>query len=322
MNYLMVLFFGLFVWAGLLSAAEPIELRIGVMEGGTLAWELAALQESGALSSADFVVKTVKLADQQAGKIAMQANGVDMIVSDWIWVSSQRAEGSDLTFYPYSDVAGGLLVAADSPIKTLADLKGKKLGIAGGELDKNWLLLQALAKQQGSDLRTAVTPIYGAPPLLNQQFSRQGMDAVLTYWQFAARLQAQGYKQLLSGPEIIKQLGIEESIPSLGYVFKQSFADQHKAGLAHFFQVSREARDALCSDDAKWQTVSEQFLKNDDVASRNHQRQRYCQGRVEQWGEAQQQAAAKLYGLLHGLSNNKLTGKSAQLQNGTFWVAD
>jgi NitT/TauT family transport system substrate-binding protein len=41
------------------------------------------------------------------------------------------------------------VVAADSPIKQLQDLQGRKLAIAGGELDKNSLLLQALMQKQG-----------------------------------------------------------------------------------------------------------------------------------------------------------------------------
>ena len=73
-----------------------------------------------------------------------------------------------------------LVAAKNSPITSLNDLKGKKLGIAGGELDKNWLLLQALAQQQNKiDLNAAVEKVYGAPPLLNQQLIQQRVDGIM-----------------------------------------------------------------------------------------------------------------------------------------------
>jgi NitT/TauT family transport system substrate-binding protein len=44
-------------------------------------------------------------------------------------------------------------------------LKGKKMGIAGGPLDKSWLLLVAYALDMDQiDLKTAITPVFGAPP--------------------------------------------------------------------------------------------------------------------------------------------------------------
>lgn len=309
------------LWAGTGSAADATTIRLGTMASGTVAWELAAMKNEGLLENAGFTLETVTLANQQAGKVALQAGSVDLIVSDWIWVSSMRAEGSDYTFYPYSDTAGDLLVPADSPIKSIADLKGKKLGIAGGELDKNWLLLQALAKKQGLDLNSSVEKVFAAPPLLNEQLTHQRLDAVLTYWQFAARLQAQGYRHLLTGEDIIRQLGIPETVPSLGYVFKQSWGDAHKAALQQFIKTTQSARDKLCNVDAAWEKILE-LTESNDATTQQHLRQRYCQGRIEAWKPAQQEAAHKIYALIQQSGDNKLTGKNAQLSSGTFWSAD
>src|SRR3546814_4565471 len=87
-----------------------------------------------------------------------------MIVSDWLWVSRQRAEGKPFTFVPFSSAVGSLMVPADSPIRSLADLKGKKIAIAGGPLDKGWLLLRGLTERRhGFDPATAGEPVFGAP---------------------------------------------------------------------------------------------------------------------------------------------------------------
>lgn len=299
-------------------AAEKTVIRLGVLAFGTLEWELAALKNEKMLDGADFEIQTQTLASPQAAEVALQAGAVDMIVSDWIWTSRMRSTGADFTFYPYSNTSGALVVPANSSIKTLKDLSGKKLGIAGGELDKNWLLLQALANQQQIDLKTTTTA-FGAPPLLNQQLGQGRVDAVLNYWHFAARLEAQGYKQVLDGKAILEGLGIKQEVPSLGYVFKQSWATAHKTAVEHFLATAEQGKNKLCTSNEAWAKILP-LTKADDVVTQTKLRDRYCAGRVTQWGDAEQQAAAKIYTLLRKLSNNKLTGTAETIQAGTFWT--
>lgn len=299
-------------------AAEKTVIRLGVLAFGTLEWEVATLKNEHFLDNADFEIQTQTLASPQAAEVALQAGAVDIIVSDWIWTSKMRSTGTDFTFFPYSNTSGALVVPANSPIKTLKDLSGKKLGIAGGELDKNWLLLQALANQQKIDLKNTSTA-FGAPPLLNQQLVQGRVDAVLNYWHFAARLEAQGYKQILDGKAILDSLGIKEEVPSLGYVFKQSWASAHKTALEHFLTAGQQAKDKLCSSNEAWTKILP-LTKADDAVTQTKLRDRYCAGRVTQWAAAEQQAAGQIYALLRKLSNNKLTGTAETIQAGTFWT--
>jgi NitT/TauT family transport system substrate-binding protein len=295
-------------------AAEKTIIRVGVQAGGTVDWELAALQDN---PQADFQLQIQHLANAEAGKVALQSGAVDMIVSDWIWVSRLRSTGSDFTFYPYSNTSGGLVVPKDSPIHSIKDLNGKRLGIAGGELDKNWLLLQALAQQEQLDLNASVEKVFGAPPLINEQIKQNRIDAALTYWHFAARLEVQGYRQIIDGKGILKGLGINEDVPSIGYVFKQSWANDHKQAVNSFFNAGKQAKNQLCTADAAWQKIIP--LIQDDSPTQAKLRQRYCEGGIEHWGEPEQLAAGRIYTMLRKLSNNQLTGQAESLQPGTFW---
>ncbi|WP_333874528.1 ABC transporter substrate-binding protein [Methylobacter sp.] len=299
-------------------ATEKTIIRLGVQASGTVDWELSALEEN---PHPDFDLKIEHLANAEAGKIALQSGSVDMIVSDWIWVSSLRATGSDFTFYPYSNTSGALVVAENSPIHSIKDIKGKRVGIAGGELDKNWLLLQALAGQEKLDLNASVEKVFGAPPLINEQIKQNRIDAALTYWHFAARLEAQGYRQIIDGRGILKGLGIQENVPSIGYVFKESWANSHKQALINFFKASKQAKNQLCTSDAAWQKIIP-LTKVDDLPTKTKLRQRYCEGGIEHWGKPEQQAAERIYTILRTLSNKQLTGNSDTLQPGTFWTAE
>ncbi|WP_054774205.1 ABC transporter substrate-binding protein [Methylogaea oryzae] len=152
--------------------------------------------------------------------MALLSNSVDLIVSDWIWVSRQRENGADFSFAPYSASHGVLIVPPASPIKDLSDLAGKRLGVAGGGLDKNWLLLRALYQEKyGQDLEKAATVVFGAPPLLNEQLQQGKLDALLDYWHYAAKLEGKGYRPLLNGQDLMHQLGIKAVLPSLGTCF-------------------------------------------------------------------------------------------------------
>lgn len=316
------LFIIILLFTNISFSADKKILRVGTLAFGTVNWELTTLKSLDYLKNADFEIKIQAVANPQAGKIALQSGAVDVIVSDWVWVSRMRSTGSDFTFYPYSTTAGALMVPENSSIKSVKDLAGKKLGIAGGELDKNWLLLQAVSQQNyQADLNKSVEKVYGAPPLLNQQILANRVDALINYWHFAARLEAKGYQQLLNGQEILQQLGIKEKVPTLGYVFGHSWGAKNKVMINTFLKSTQQAKDQLCESDKAWQDIVP-LTKAKDSTTQNKLRQRYCEGRIKQWGANEQKAAAKIYAILHQLSKNKLIGKSEKLQENTFWSID
>ena len=176
---------------GTCYGAETV--RVAVQKTGTFAWELAVIRAHGLDKQANLSVQVVELASPEAGKIALRAGNADIIVSDWLWVSRERTLGAKLTFYPYSSALGAVMVPASSPIRTLADLKGRKLAVAGGPIDKNWLLLQAWLKQDGIDLKSEATIAYGAPPLLTAKTLERRNGCALNYWNFCAVAGGKGF---------------------------------------------------------------------------------------------------------------------------------
>jgi len=301
------------------AANTKTMIRLGVLAYGTVNWELNTLKQQSLLETDQYQLKIIPMASPQAGKVALLSGSVDMIVADWVWVSRQRSVGNDYSFYPYSNTTGALVVKKDSPVKQLSDLKDKKLAVAGGELDKNYLLLAAVMQKQGlANALKSLQKIYGAPPLLTHQLQQGRVDALLTYWHYAARLESEGYRVLLTGGDLLQQLSVQQKVPSIGYVFNATWANQHKASVLAFLDESKQMKDILCSDDAVWQGI-EALTHAKTTQEDALLRQRYCAGRIASWGKEEWLAAETIYQALKKASDNRLTGTAKTIFPGTFW---
>lgn len=296
-----------------------LPLRVGVLEFGTVNWELTLIQTAELARKRGIDLKVVPLASSDASTVALQGGAVDMIVSDWIWVTRQRAESNLYTFAPYSNAVGSVMVKSDSGIRQISDLKGKKLGIAGGPSDKTWLLLRAYAQRNlGVDLTQFTQPSYAAPPLLNELLLRGQVDAALNAWHYAARLEVAGMRALIELPEILKGLGIEKPIPLIGWVFREDWAAANSAAVQGFLAASYEAKGILASSDAAWDQLRPKMRAENDPVF-NVLRSKYRAGIPTCSDPDTQAAVASAFKILADTGGEKLVGKSRNLTSGTFW---
>ncbi len=187
------------------------------------------------------------------------AASADIIVTDWLWVSRERSLGANFVFYPYSSAIGAVVVNPARGIRDVRDLPGRKLAVAGGPLDKSWLLLQAWARRSGLDLRRSADVVYGAPPLLAEKAAQGEVDAALEYWNFCADLEARGFTRLIDMAEVEKALGARGPVAAIGYVFDASFAAAHRDALQRFFVTTRRAKQLIATNADAWQIVAKQL---------------------------------------------------------------
>ena len=294
-------------------------VRVGVLEFGTVNWELEIIQTRELAKKRGIDLKVVPLASADASTVALQGGAVDMIVSDWIWVARQRAESNLYTFAPYSNAVGSVMVKSDSGIRQLADLKDKKLGIAGGPADKTWLLLRAYAQRKlGVDLTQFTQPSYAAPPLLNELMLRGQVDAALNAWHYAARLEVAGLHALIEVPEILKGLGIDKPIPLIGWVFREDWAAANSAAVKGFLAASYEAKSLLSSSDVPWDRIRPRMRAENEAVFKALQA-KYRAGIPACSDPDTMAAVASTFRVLAETGGEKLVGKSKSLSVGTFW---
>ena len=303
--------------AGFAQAEEPV-FRVGVLKFGTVNWELAVIAHHGLDAKEGLHIEQVELASNPATQIALQAGRVDAAVSDWLFVSRQRAEGADWSFFPFSTALGSVVLPPGSSIKSLADLKGKRLGIAGSTIDKSWLILRLLGKtRDGIDLDRDTTKFFAPPPLLEEQLKAGRLDAVLTFWPSAARLEAEGYHRLLPVEDALHALGFPARLPLVGYIVSEKWAKAHQP-LVAAFQRARAAADAiLASSDAEWDWLAPRTEAR-DKAELTRLRDAFRAGIPARWGDDERHDSARLYDLLAKEGGSELVGPGQSLQPGTF----
>lgn len=303
------------------SAAHAGEtVKLGVLKFGTVNWELAALKHHKFDTKNGFELEVVPFAGKDASTVAFLGGEVDAIVTDWLWVSRMRSEGRDYTFVPYSSAVGAIMVPGDSDVNSLADLKGKKVGVAGGPLDKSWLMIKGLAQRDLEvDLGEVNEVVFGKPPLLAKKAEQGELDAVLNFWHYSARLEAKGFRRLISAADAAEELGGTGPVSTIGYVFSEKWAEENPDKAAAFIASSRQTKTLLNESDDEWQRLHEDGKIKDEGKALTTLRDRFREGIPSRSLEDEKADAAAIYDLLSELGGEKLVGPGEKMADGTYW---
>ena len=299
-------------------AARADTFKVGVLKFGTVNWLMDVIQLNKLDDKAGYRLEQVELAGRDATSVALLAGAVDTIVLDWFWALRERAAGERMAYYPYSRTVGSLMVKGDGSIAGLADLKGKKIGVAGGPYDKSWLLLRARSKAAGAgDPAETAEAVYGAPPLLAEQLIRGEIDAALIYWNYAAKLEAAGFRELVSVDTVTKELGLDNPPPLIGFVFREP-SDAAKAGTLRAFTRSlREASALLVNSDAAWEPIRGK-MGVDNEAEFVAMRDRFRAGQLAGWNPSDTAQAETMFKLLAEAGGENVTGAGVGFDPAVF----
>jgi NitT/TauT family transport system substrate-binding protein len=298
------------------ARASPLPtVRLGILPFGTVQWIATIISRHGLDEQHGFRLQTAQLANTEAAKVALMGQAVDIAVSDWPFVATQRSHGGHLTFVANSSTLGGVMVPAGSRISTLSDLRGVRLGVAGGAQDKSWLIVRAAARKVGIDLTRQATLSYGAPPLLGALLQAGKLDALLTFWNFAARLQAGGSREAIPVDECARDIGLPSSPVLLGWVFDEAWAAANPAAIGGFLAAARAAEDRLAQNPADWALIRPLMDAPSDALFANL-RGRFLGGLSHPDSAAMQTQAATLISLL---AADDINAGIPSLPPGVFW---
>lgn len=211
-------------------------IRIGYQKNGPL----IMLKELGTLEKRlEPLGYRVEWSEFQAGPALLEALNAGSIdfgrTGDSPPIFAQAA-GSSLVYLAAGNSkarGSAILVKADSPIQTIADLKGKTVGFAKG-LSSHFLLIQALAKAGLS--YGEIKPAFLAPGDARVAFEQGDIDAWVVWDPFAADAERSGGARVLTNGE-----GLTSDRDF--FLASASFAREHEALLKVVLEEVQKACD-------------------------------------------------------------------------------
>jgi sulfonate transport system substrate-binding protein len=212
------------------------EIRIGYQKNGVLviARQQATLEKH--FASQAIVVKWVEFSSGPPMLEAMNVGSVDYgAVGDSPPISAQSA-GAAIVYAAGQPITNGqgILVQGNSPIRTIADLKGKRVGFTKGSSAHN-VIVQTLEKAGLS--YADITPVYLTPPDAGPAFANGSIDA-WSIWDpyFAIGETKQNGRILVDASEVTKTNSF--------YIANRDFAKSRGPVLQQIIDVT--------SSTAKW----------------------------------------------------------------------
>lgn len=249
------------VLAGLTSSARAADelpvLSISVLQYGTAHWELDHIKHHGLDRANGYRLDLQPVANLPASRLAITSGTVNGAVADLLWAQARYEADAPYLYVPFSSQIGDIVVASDSAIESVADLPGHRIGVAGGPDSKGWILLQEVARKQGMELAGQVDVQFAAPPLLSQALKRGRVDAIVTYWHFAARLKGEGdaWRSAFAMESLLSEMGLDTNLPVLGYVFPRAWASENAALVNRFARSIDDAKAELAQNPEHWQRL-------------------------------------------------------------------
>ena len=208
--------------------AEPQQLRIGYQKSAV---NLVIVKQQGVLEKR-YPNAKVQWVEFPAGPQLLEALSVGSLefglTGDSPPVFAQAA-GKDLLYVgaePPKPDSSAILVLKDSPVKKLADLKGRRVALQKGS-SAHYLLVRAVEKAglQWGD----INPVYLAPADARAAFERKSVDAWVIWDPFYAAA------ELAIQPRILTT-GRELSSNNSFYLASREFATRHPQALAVLFE--------------------------------------------------------------------------------------
>lgn len=220
------------------SAAEnaPKEFRIGYQKGSVS----MVLAKSHQLLEKKFPATTIKWVEFPAGPQMLEAlnvGSIDLGSTGDIPPIFAQAAGADLLYVgsePAKPQAEVILVPKDSPLKTVADLKGHKVAFQKGSSSHN-LLLRAL-KQAGLDF-SDIKPTFLTPADARAAFQQGDVDAWAIWDPYYSAALLQGNVRVLKD-------GSDLNLTGSFYLATRSFAEANGPFVRQVLTTFTEA-DAL-----------------------------------------------------------------------------
>ena len=175
---------------------------------------------------------------------AIRGKDVDIGFSGWTAIAQFRSKGFPVTtVFPVGrGVTVDVIVPSGSPIKSIADLKGKKVGTFAGAAGTATVLFRVItSKLYGFDPGKAGDMQFAGPGLLPALLDKGQIDAAVMFDPLAAKLEASGKYRSIGNLADAYKAATGDDFLWIGYATNDDFMRRHPKAIKNFTRAWLDA---------------------------------------------------------------------------------
>jgi NitT/TauT family transport system substrate-binding protein len=299
------------------ASSAPITVRLAYASYGSIQWPIQVAVAAGLEKKYGIHVVLVQepfSPDQQWQYL--ESNLVDVSLDDWGGVL--RAHGTGLNnivaFAPTSVYDNVIIVPANSPITSLAQLKGKTIGVWSNAGADVLATRAAIQKKYHFDYFSASTVLPLAAPLLNTELESGQVDAAIQFTNLADLLVSQGKARRLGYISDLLHQTMGLPVKSPFGVFTTSSQKlknpQMRQGLHRFMELFKAGVHLMDTSNSVWTPLAQSQGITDPTAISAFITEQRKYGATTFWNQSVINSIHKLFTIVHFLGGESVFGVS------------
>lgn len=251
------------------TTAAADKVKVVALEGIQL-FPMEIMETKGIAKKYGIDVDLIRVASPAASYTVMQTGDFHIGFGGWLGIALLREKGFKLSnVYSVSGYAVRVMVKADSPLKSVADLKGKRVGLFGGPgAVTTWLFRVVSVKFFGFDPTKETKIHFGAPPLLIGMLDRGEMDAVLILEPFVTQLLETGNYRSIADPGKIWQEKTGQEAMLVAVTVNEPWAKANAEIVRRFLAAYKEALVYLKTKPEVWREIAKAMRVKTDKGAK------------------------------------------------------
>lgn len=233
---------------------------------------------------------------------AIRGKDVDVGFGGWTAIAQFRGKGIPVTMiFPVGrGVTVDVIVPVDSPIKSISDLKGRKVGSFAGAAGTATVLFRVIAaKFHGFDPGKTGDLQFAGPGLLPALLDKGEIAAAVMFDPLAAKLVASGKYRSIGNLADAYKAGTGDEFLWIGYSTNEDFMKSDPEALTKFTRAWLEAVEYVKANPAVFEAYGKKYGL--DAAAIALLRQRVIADYTTTWNDATLQAIGRFAKLANGV---------------------